>query len=127
MRIAFGHSPSETSIRWEQRGWIEYGILETVTRDCLEENAGELRLIVAVGGSAPAQACDRFAAQRQGNAGAELRSFRPAQADARDGASHYKRVRFAAEPFGNIGFARALLDKAGMQAKTSRVRIACWP
>jgi hypothetical protein len=87
LRIAFGHSPSETSICWEQRGWIEYGILETVTRDCLEEIAGELRLIVAVGGSAPAQACDRFAAQRQGNAG----------------------------------------DKAGMQAKTSRVRIACWP
>jgi hypothetical protein len=40
-----------------------------------------------------------------------LQSFRPAQADARDGASHYKRALLAAKPFGDIAFAQALLDQ----------------
>jgi hypothetical protein len=50
-------------------------------------------------------------ARRQRNAGAKFHSFRPAQADARDGTSYCKRALFAAELFGDIAFAQALLDQ----------------
>jgi len=49
--------------------------------------------------------------QRERAANAQLHSFPSAQADARDGALHLQRALFAAEPFGDIAFAQALLDK----------------
>jgi hypothetical protein len=58
---------------------------------------------------------------------AEFKSFRPAQADASQGASHYKRSLFAAEPFAISPLRRHCSTNAGMSAKTSLVRIVRLP